>query len=128
MGVYIDDEGGSAIKQYKYKGADLSLIYIYILQPLNTFLLNYVIPLWLAPNTMSLIGLSITTLSAIVTSYYNPLFNDTTYSALMSLYVCISFFIYQTIDNCDGRQARRTNSSSPLGLLFDHGVDALTGE
>ncbi len=23
-------------------------------------------------------------------------------------------------------QARRTNSSSPLGLLFDHGVDALT--
>ncbi len=31
----------------------------------------------------------------------------------------------QTLDNLDGRQARRTGTSSPLGLLFDHGVDAL---
>jgi len=33
--------------------------------------------------------------------------------------------LYQTLDNLDGRQARRTESSSPLGLLFDHGVDAV---
>jgi ethanolaminephosphotransferase len=25
----------------------------------------------------------------------------------------------------DGKQARRTNSSSPLGQLFDHGCDAI---
>lgn len=31
----------------------------------------------------------------------------------------------QTLDNLDGKQARRTGSSSPLGLLFDHGCDAL---
>ncbi|KAF1328624.1 Cdp-alcohol phosphatidyltransferase, partial [Globisporangium splendens] len=30
-----------------------------------------------------------------------------------------------TLDNLDGKQARRTGSSSPLGLLFDHGCDAL---
>ncbi len=29
------------------------------------------------------------------------------------------------MDNIDGKQARRTNSSSPLGELFDHGCDAL---
>lgn len=29
-------------------------------------------------------------------------------------------------DNMDGKQARRTNTSSPLGLLFDHGCDAMT--
>lgn len=29
------------------------------------------------------------------------------------------------LDNLDGKQARRTNSSSPLGQLFDHGCDAL---
>ncbi|RVX06176.1 Choline/ethanolaminephosphotransferase 1 [Vitis vinifera] len=28
-------------------------------------------------------------------------------------------------DAVDGKQARRTNSSSPLGELFDHGCDAL---
>ena len=36
-----------------------------------------------------------------------------------------AMLIYQTLDNMDGKQARKTGSSSPLGLLFDHGVDAM---
>ena len=28
------------------------------------------------------------------------------------------------LDEMDGKQARRTGNSSPLGLLFDHGCDA----
>ena len=35
-------------------------------------------------------------------------------------------FVYQTLDAVDGKQARRTGSSSPLGELFDHGCDALS--
>lgn len=38
------------------------------------------------------------------------------------LYAAWSIFIYQTLDAIDGKQARRTNSSSPLGQLFDHGI------
>ena len=30
------------------------------------------------------------------------------------------------MDAVDGKQARRTGSSSPLGQLFDHGCDAVT--
>jgi ethanolaminephosphotransferase len=30
------------------------------------------------------------------------------------------------LDNMDGKHARNTNNSSPLGLMFDHGCDALT--
>lgn len=33
--------------------------------------------------------------------------------------------MYQSFDNVDGKQARRTGSSSPLGELFDHGIDSL---
>lgn len=33
--------------------------------------------------------------------------------------------LYQTLDNMDGKQAVKTKSASPLGLLFDHGVDAI---
>jgi ethanolaminephosphotransferase len=29
-------------------------------------------------------------------------------------------------DEMDGKQARRTGNSSPLGMLFDHGCDAFT--
>ena len=34
----------------------------------------------------------------------------------------ICLFSYSVLDNMDGKQARRTGSSSPLGLLFDHGT------
>ena len=41
----------------------------------------------------------------------------------------LGLFIYQTLDAIDGKQARRTNSSNPLGELFDHGCDSVsTGE
>jgi len=33
-------------------------------------------------------------------------------------------FTYMILDNTDGKQAVRTGSSSPLGELFDHGVDS----
>ena len=36
--------------------------------------------------------------------------------------VSVCTFVYQTLDNMDGKQARRTGTSSPLGLLMDHGV------
>ncbi|EGR30344.1 hypothetical protein IMG5_134340 [Ichthyophthirius multifiliis] len=33
--------------------------------------------------------------------------------------------LYMNFDNIDGKQARKTGNSSPLGLLFDHGVDSI---
>ena len=43
------------------------------------------------------------------------------------LYYSFAFglFMYQTMDNLDGKQARRTGTSSGLGELFDHGIDSL---
>ena len=37
------------------------------------------------------------------------------------LYIC-----YHLFDLLDGKHARNTKNSSPLGLLVDHGCDALT--
>lgn len=38
---------------------------------------------------------------------------------------CICLLFYQTLDNMDGKQARRIGLRSPLGLIVDHGCDAL---
>lgn len=38
----------------------------------------------------------------------------------------ILFYSWLILDNIDGKQARRTDSSTPLGLLFDHQVDAIS--
>ena len=44
-------------------------------------------------------------------------------------WVYVSFglgvWMYSTMDNIDGKQARRTGTFSPLGELFDHGIDSL---
>jgi len=37
----------------------------------------------------------------------------------------IFIFTYMFLDNIDGKQARRTKTSSPLGELIDHGCDAM---
>jgi len=38
----------------------------------------------------------------------------------------LCYFLYRMLDEMDGKQARRTGNSSPLGMLFDHGIDAYT--
>lgn len=47
------------------------------------------------------------------------------YPPWIAIALGISMLVYQHLDNLDGKQARRTENSSPLGLLFDHGVDAI---
>lgn len=41
-------------------------------------------------------------------------------------FAAFAILCYQILDNVDGKQARKTGSSSPLGMLFDHGCDTTT--
>jgi len=47
-----------------------------------------------------------------------------------AFFLCaVGLFVYQSLDAIDGKQARRTGTSTPLGELFDHGCDSIsTGE
>jgi ethanolaminephosphotransferase len=38
----------------------------------------------------------------------------------------ICYFFARLLDEMDGKQARKTGNSSPVGLLFDHGCDSFT--
>ena len=44
------------------------------------------------------------------------------------IYILFAFFVFlgQTFDAIDGKHARNTNKSSPLGQLMDHGCDAFS--
>lgn len=37
----------------------------------------------------------------------------------------LCLLLYSTLDNVDGKQARKIGAASPLGLVFDHGCDGL---
>lgn len=44
-----------------------------------------------------------------------------------AFFLCgVGLFAYQSLDAIDGKQARRTGTSSPLGELFDHGCDSIS--
>lgn len=47
--------------------------------------------------------------------------------AWLGIVAAAALLTYQTMDNMDGKQARKTGTSSPLGLIVDHGCDALNG-
>jgi ethanolaminephosphotransferase len=41
------------------------------------------------------------------------------------IFIGVAYFAYLVADNTDGKQARRTGTSSPMGMLLDHGMDSV---
>ena len=81
------------------------------------------LPIWMAPNLVTFTGFLIVGGSAAVLCVHDPDFGTTAPRWVYGVAV-VGHFLYQTFDAIDGKQARRTGTSSPLGQLFDHGCDA----
>ncbi|AEO53155.1 hypothetical protein MYCTH_2294110 [Thermothelomyces thermophilus ATCC 42464] len=119
----VSDEALIHLKSYKYSAVDKSPISNYILRPYwNAFV--ELLPLWLAPNMVTLLGFmcilfNVGLMVIMVPDLEGPAPSWVYYSFALGL------FMYQTFDNVDGKQARRTGTSSGLGELFDHGIDSL---
>lgn len=113
-----------SIRTYKYNGQDHSLLYKYLLSPIAGWLVDNVTPEWIAPNLITFLGLTFNILALVMTLVYDPTLTDAPTWLPFLTGACL--FIYQTLDNMDGKQARKVGASSPLGLLFDHGCDAIT--
>eukprot|EP00959_Pyramimonas_sp_CCMP1952_P305221 6387486-Pyramimonas_sp.AAC.1 len=71
---YINEKGAHGLRNYKYVGRDLSLVYKYILSPMNNVLINF-IPLWMAPNVVTMLGVAASMSSYLLFQYYCPLLN-----------------------------------------------------
>ena len=82
------------------------------------------LPMWLAPNIITLTGFSFNVIPHFMMIYMYGNEMDGPVDRWVCVLLGLSFFIYTTLDNCDGKQARRTGSGSPMGMLFDHGLDA----
>lgn len=120
---HLTPEQLRALTEYKYRGEDRSITYKYLLSPFYSRLVHF-LPLWLAPNAVTFIGFLVAILGHVILLYYALDFHSLAPSWVY-LFAGISLFFYMVMDNLDGKQARRTGSSSPLGHLFDHGCDAL---
>jgi len=118
---YITPKGleNAVAHKYDYKTVDLSLTTRF-LTPFWVGSVN-LLPMWVAPNFITAIGFIQIVFFWFLTMYYAPTLTE---SLPTWLIICngISLFMRQTLDAMDGKQARRTGASSPLGELLDHGV------
>jgi len=122
---YITQQGAANLATYAYSGVDKSLIANYILKHFWNWLVEKV-PIWMAPNVLTLSGLLCIGGSFIIVLYNCSDIYGCELPSWAYLVISLLIFAYQTLDNLDGKQARRTGSSSALGEVFDHGGDSLT--
>lgn len=91
-------------------------------------------PQWLAPNVLTFTGFLFTVANGILLTIYDPDFSASSDSisttppipAWVWFLCAINHFLAHTLDGIDGKHARRTRSSGPLGELMDHGLDSWT--
>lgn len=119
----LTDKELRKLREHVYSSSCASLLDPLMQKYWNWFVT--LVPLWMAPNLITMAGLIVNILTSLVLVLYCPTATEmapwwTTFSCALGL------FIYQTLDAIDGKQARRTKTSSPLGELFDHGCDSVS--
>ncbi|KAI3382885.1 hypothetical protein SNEBB_003569 [Seison nebaliae] len=121
---YLTNIHLEGLDRYKYRAIDTSPLSKYVMHPLWNWMVEFY-PKWLAPNLITFLGFLCLIISYFLVAFYDI---DYTNSEKIPSYVWFVFAILQSashhLDGTDGKQARRTNSSSPVGELFDHGIDS----
>jgi ethanolaminephosphotransferase len=102
---------------------DKSLISNYVLRYYWNGVVQ-LLPMWLAPNMVTLLGFFFILANVLILQIWIP---DLIGPGPTWVYYsfALGLWMYSTMDNIDGKQARRTGTSSGLGELFDHGIDSL---
>ncbi|KAI5121957.1 hypothetical protein M0805_002028 [Coniferiporia weirii] len=120
---YLEPEALANLKFYRYSAVDKSLVYKHVIRHWCDLVIH-IFPMWMAPNLITLSGFGFIMINFILLSSFIPTLVSPGPSWVY-LSFAIGLFLYQTFDNIDGRQARRTGTSSALGHIFDHTIDSL---
>ena len=123
VGKYLTTEGLENIKNHKYVAGAYSKTDL-LMENYWKWWVNF-LPMSMAPNTVTLLGFLILLVSYILMALSDM--SMTSYPPAWTWFLtAFGMFAFQTLDAVDGKQARRTDSSSPLGQLFDHGLDGIS--
>ena len=115
--------------RYKYNCRDTSPLSNYVMHPFWNWAVEYC-PTGIAPNLLTLVGFICCVGHYLIPAAYDYDFTASTLNSDHPIpnwtWAVVSFLLFtsHTLDGIDGKQARRTGTSSPLGELFDHGCDA----
>ncbi|GFH58927.1 hypothetical protein CTEN210_15403 [Chaetoceros tenuissimus] len=118
----LTDDGLENIAAHKYKAGHYTFFDNYF-NPHWTKLTE-LLPMSLAPNMVTCMGGFHCLLAYLILWYHAPQY-DNAVPDWVIFFCGYCNIAYYTFDCMDGKQARRTGASSPLGQLFDHGFDCI---
>merc|ERR1711868_98884 len=114
---YITNEQLNGFDSYKYSCKDTSPLSNWVMHPFWNATVK-LFPRWVAPNLLTLLGflflVSQTILLWIIDPDYKKGGQINEIPKWVWLYSAFAHFMAHTLDGIDGKQARRTGSSSPL--------------
>jgi phosphatidylglycerophosphate synthase len=123
MPVVLTEQQLKRLKEHKYASEGITLFDPFM-QVFWKWLVQYC-PLWVAPNLVTIVGLALNIGTSVLLMIETNGAKEEC-SRWIYFFTALGLFIYQSLDAIDGKQARRTNSQSPLGELFDHGCDSVS--
>mmetsp|Transcript_16470 Transcript_16470/g.19480 ORF Transcript_16470/g.19480 Transcript_16470/m.19480 type:complete len:531 (+) Transcript_16470:34-1626(+) len=117
--LFLSEADLDGFRRWRYAVVDNSFTTIYMASFWN-WIVQY-IPKECAPNVLTLAGF----ICAIEAFFVSKLYRHSHYveSIVASLSLAFAYF---NLDALDGKHARNTKNSSPLGELFDHACDNMT--
>jgi len=119
----IPKENFQDLKNWKYCSKCSSVLYNNVTGHFAEFLVNYV-PKGVAPNTVTAFAFFFSSISMVL-SFIDCGLNNERYASTSICYISAAcYFTYQTLDNIDGKLARKLKASSALGFFFDHNLDS----
>jgi len=123
--AYLTPAGARNLHTYRYQGGDFSLLYQYVLSPVAETC-SLMLPDWISANLITYMG-HLCLVFGYVMCWVHCGMSLNCSPPIWMLWLTLGlYFTWILLDNTDGKQARRLGISSPLGLLFDHQVDALS--
>eukprot|EP00039_Didymoeca_costata_P022097 m.3704 g.3704 ORF g.3704 m.3704 type:complete len:434 (-) comp2814_c0_seq1:127-1428(-) len=120
---------------YEYEPPRVSFFFEYFLEPYVYSNIVLLFPTWIHPNVITICGGIFGLLSAAIVLWNSevmslPLLGEdaapgTKEPKYSSIVAATFMLLYMICDNTDGKQARRTKSSSHVGEVLDHGIDMM---
>ena len=121
---YLGKDTLKGFDLYKYSCQDTSPLSNYLMHPFWNQVVK-LCPKWIAPNLLTFVGFLCCVGHYLIPAYYDYGFTagdlahkDEVNPVPRWAWFVVSFLIFMchTLDGIDGKQARRTGTSSPLGM------------
>ena len=127
--AYLSKDVLRGFDQYRYSCQDTSPLSNYFMHPFWNQVVK-LCPRWVAPNLLTFVGFLCCVGHYALPAVYDYDFRASTKDSEHPIpswawaATSVLLFLAHTLDGIDGKQARRTQTSTPLGELFDHGLDS----